>query len=211
MSARKKSLWLVSIVLLVLIIDQSIKFWIKTHLVIGESIHVFSWFQLLFVENNGMAFGMELIGKLFLSLFRVGAIIAIIFFLRQIIKKGYRLGFIICIGLVLAGAIGNLIDSAFYGMVFTHSYGQIATFLNHPEGAPGYSSFLHGRVVDMFYFPIIKNAQGETIFFSPVFNFADSSVTVGVALILLLFRNDLNKSMETKSKKGTEVKDEITK
>ena len=201
MTARKKTLFLIALILLVLIIDQSSKFWVKTHMYLHQDEPIFSWFHILFVENNGMAFGMEVFGKLFLSLFRVIAIGAIIYFLIKLIKSGYGLGFVLCVGLILAGAIGNLIDSAFYGMVFNSSTGQVATFIDHPEGQPNYATFLHGKVVDMLYFPIIKDARGETLFFSPVFNIADSSVTIGVSLILLFFRKDLNKSLESKKTK----------
>jgi signal peptidase II len=207
MSARKKSLFFIAVILLVLIIDQCLKLWVKSHMYLGQNIEVTSWFNIFFIENNGMAFGMEIFGKLFLSLFRIVAIIAIIIFSVKLIKSDYRLGYIICIGLILAGAIGNLIDSAFYGMMFNSSEGNTAVLVlfDQPEGATGYSSFLHGKVVDMLYFPIIKNAQGETLFFSPVFNIADSAVTIGVFAILLFFRKDLNSSLESKPKKEIET------
>lgn len=199
MSAKSKTLWAIAIVLLVLIIDQALKIWIKTHMMLGESIPVTGWFELLFVENQGMAFGMEIIGKLFLTLFRIVASGAIIYFLYKLIKNQYRFGFIVCISLILAGAMGNLIDSIFYGHIFSHSYGQVATA--YPaEG--GYANFFYGKVVDMFYFPLIKDSMGETIFFRPVFNFADSAVTVGVALSLIFFRKDLNESLESKKTKN---------
>ncbi len=198
-AVRKKSQLLIALIVLVLIVDQCSKFWVKTHMYIGENIEVFSWFHILFVENNGMAFGMELIGKLFLSIFRVVAIGAIIYLLSKLIKKEYCLGYLLCIGLILAGALGNLIDSAFYGLVFNDSVGQVATFLNHPEGQPNYAPFLYGKVVDMLYFPIISNARGETLFFSPVFNVADSAVSIGVFTILLFYRKELNASLESKS------------
>lgn len=207
MSARKKTLFFIAVVLVILIIDQSFKLWVKTNMFIGQSIDVSSWFRILFVENNGMAFGMEIFGKLFLSLFRIVAIIAIIIFSIKLIKSDYRLGYVLCIGLILAGAIGNLIDSAFYGMLFNSSNGNVASLLllERPEGAQGYATFLHGKVVDMLYFPIIKNAQGETLFFSPVFNIADSAVTIGVFTILLFFRKDLNRSLESKPKNATDT------
>lgn len=210
MSAKKKSLFFIAIILLILVIDQSFKFWVKTNMYIGQSIDLYGWFKILFVENNGMAFGMEIFGKLFLSLFRIVAIIAIIIFSIKLIKSNYRLGYIICIGLILAGAIGNLIDSAFYGMLFSSSDGVVASFLPYeqPEGVQAYAPFLYGKVVDMLYFPIITNARGETLFFSPVFNVADSAVTVGVFLILLFFRKDLNRSLESTPKKGIETIDE---
>lgn len=204
MSVRSKVIWIVSIVLAVLIIDQILKIWIKTHLTLGQSIPVTGWFQLLFVENQGMAFGMEIVGKLFLTAFRIVASAAIIYFLVQLVKKQYRFGFIVCISLILAGAIGNLIDSVFYGQIFNHSYGQVAS-LFPAEG--GYAPYFYGKVVDMFYFPLIRNGMGETIFFRPVFNFADSAVSVGVAIAILFYRKDLNHSLESK-KKIKEQKDE---
>lgn len=202
MSSKSKSIWLVAIVFLVLIIDQALKLWVKTHMMLGESITVTTWFEILFVENPGMAFGMEIIGKLFLTIFRIIASGAIIYFLYNLIKNNYRFGFIACIGLILAGAVGNLIDSVFYGQIFSHSYGQVATMF--PEQG-GYSGHFYGKVVDMFYFPLIKNGMGETIFFRPVFNFADSAVTVGVALSLIFYRKDLNKSLESKKVKDEKI------
>ncbi len=194
---KNKIIWLTIIVLAVLLIDQALKIWIKTHLMLGESIFVTNWFQLLFVENKGMAFGVELIGKLFLSIFRIIASGLLVYYIVKLVKENYRIGFIICIALVLAGALGNLIDSVFYGQWFTHSYNQVATMF--PE--QGYAPYFHGKVVDMFYFPLIKNGAGETLFFRPVFNFADAAVTVGVALVLIFFRKDLNASLESKPKK----------
>ncbi len=197
MTKKNKAILLIAIILLVLIIDQTLKIWIKTHLMLGESIHITDWFQLLFVENKGMAFGIELIDKMFLSIFRIIASGLLIYYLVKLIRENYSFGFIACIGLIFAGAFGNLIDSLFYGQWFTHSYGQVAAMFP----AQGYESIFHGRVVDMFYFPLIKNAAGETLFFRPVFNFADAAVTVSVALVLIFYRKDLNNSLESKKKK----------
>lgn len=186
------------IVLAILIIDQCLKFWIKTTFSMGESLPMLgNWFYLHFTENEGMAFGMKLggnYGKLMLSLFRIFAIAIIIWWLFRVTKKGANNLLIICISLILAGAIGNIIDSAFYGIIFSKStFGQVATFL--PAGG-GYGTFLHGFVVDMLYFPIIETyypswmplwGGEEFIFFRPVFNIADSSITTGV-LILILFQ-----------------------
>lgn len=168
------------IIFSVLFIDQFIKYWIKTNLFIGEEIPVFgNWFIIHFTENNGMAFGVELggsYGKLALSLFRVIAVFGIGYILHYIIKHKYHFGLISCVSLVLAGALGNIIDSVFYGKIF------------------GYENWLHGRVVDMFYFPIIRGhypnwfplfANEEFIFFRPVFNFADAAISVGVICILI--------------------------
>ncbi|MFV0592023.1 MAG: lipoprotein signal peptidase [Draconibacterium sp.] len=202
MSRTKKSLL---IIFLILIVDQVLKIWIKTHLAIGDEIVVFKdWFILHFVENNGMAFGFEFAGeygKMFLSVFRILAVVAIGWYLFRLAKhKEIPFGFIVCISLIFAGAIGNIIDSLFYGIIFNHSYGQVAT-LFPAEG--GYSSFLHGRVVDMFYFPLIEGRYPEWvpgvggnpfIFFRPVFNVADSSITVGIFSILLFYRKYFNKA-----------------
>ena len=192
MSPRKKA---VLIIALILIADQILKIWIKTNLVIGEEIRLFGdWGLIHFIENNGMAFGMEMggkTGKLFLSIFRIFAIFGIGWFLNSIIVKKVNTGLILAVSAIMAGAIGNIIDSAFYGMIFSESYTQPAILF--PPGG-GYSSFLHGRVVDMFYFPVINttwpdwspiNAGESLVFFRPVFNIADSAITCGVLSILL--------------------------
>ncbi len=189
----KKSL---IVVFLVLIIDQVFKIYIKTNFFLGEEIHVMgNWFILHFTENPGMAFGYELgfsWGKLALSIFRILAIGALIYYLITLIRKKSSAGLIISISLILAGAIGNMIDSAFYGIIFNESLYHQKAIMFPPDG--GYSSFLHGFVVDMLYFPLfsfnwpnwIPWIGGQSFqFFQPVFNIADSSITVGVSLILL--------------------------
>jgi signal peptidase II len=196
MSIQKKSLL---IIFLVLLVDQILKIYIKTHMMLGEEYPVFGhWFYIHFVENNGMAFGMEFagkFGKMFLSIFRIVAVAAIGYYLYRMMQKGATTGFVVSVSLIMAGAIGNIIDSAFYGMIFNESYMQVATFL--PEGG-GYAGFLHGRVVDMFYFPILKGTYpgwlpfvgGESfVFFRPVFNIADSAITIGILTIIIFQRH----------------------
>ena len=183
------------LIFLILFVDQASKIYIKTHFSIGENVPVFSWFQIFFIENNGMAFGMELIGKLFLTLFRIVAVVVLGYYIHILIKKQVRIGYILTISLVLAGAAGNIIDSIFYGILFSDSIGHVASFL--PDGG-GYASLFHGKVVDMLYFPIIKNSAGETLFFSPIFNIADSAISVAVGIIVIFYRKELNESLENK-------------
>ncbi len=192
MTPLKKSFLLIFIVLL---LDQAVKFWIKTNLMLGGEMPVFgNWFIIHFVENNGMAFGMELswkFGKIFLSIFRIIAVVLIGWYLVKLSKNEAHQWLLYSVALVFVGAVGNIIDSVFYGVIFSDSYSQVAT-LFPAEG--GYSSFLHGKVVDMLYFPIIKGTYpewlpfrgGESfIFFRPVFNIADSAITIGISIILI--------------------------
>lgn len=215
MSRTQKS---ILIIILLLVADQVLKFRIKTTMSLGDEIVVFeNWFILHFVENNGMAFGFEFAGeygKMFLSIFRIVAVIAIGWYLFKLAKhKDISFGFIVSISLIFAGAIGNIIDSLFYGIIFEHSYGQVAALF--PEGG-GYAGFLHGKVVDMFYFPLIEGRYpswipyfggNSFIFFRPVFNIADSAITVGIFSILLFYRKYFNK---TELSDSNENEDNVT-
>lgn len=184
------------LILLVLILDQVLKVWIKTNMMLGQEFQIFDWFIIHFTENKGMAFGMELggdIGKYFLSIFRIIAIGFIAVYLKRLATQNVKQGILMSIALILAGAIGNMIDSAFYGLIFSESYGQLATVF---QG--GYAGLLQGKVVDMFYFPIINShfpnwvplvGGNHFVFFRPVFNIADASISVGVINILLFHRS----------------------
>ena len=194
----------------VLIIDQLIKIAVKTNMYLHENIHVTDWFYIYFTENNGMAFGMEIIGKLFLSLFRIVAVVLIAWYLTRVVKQKPRVknGYIVCLSLILAGAVGNIIDCVFYGEFFSAStHTDIATWV--PMGQ-GYADWLHGRVVDMFYFPIIDTywpdwmpfVGGEHfIFFSPIFNFADAAISCGIIALLLFYSRYLNEGTHISSNK----------
>ena len=201
--------WLVTaMVVVLLIIDQWIKLYIKTHFCLGESVRVTDWFFIDFIENNGMAWGMSFIGKFWLSLVRSVAIIFLVWYLHRIIKQGkHRLVYIFLVALVLAGAIGNMIDSMFYGMMFTASSPYYVAY-QVPFGE-GYAPFFMGKVVDMFrfpfftytwpeWFPIWGGQQGT--FFDPVFNFADSCVSVGIIAMLIFCRKELEELGEGKKK-----------
>lgn len=207
-STTKKGVIAILVIFLVLLVDQVSKIWVKTNMALYDMIHITNWFKIYFVENNGMAFGIEAIGKLFLSIFRIIAVGAIIVYLRRIVKENYKNGFIVCIALILAGASGNIIDSVFYGAFFEASYqGHIASAVAYGDG---YATLLHGKVVDMLYFPLIEGTfpkwipmvGGEDfLFFRFIFNIADSAITVGVALLLIFYRKTLSYSLMSKRDK----------
>jgi signal peptidase II len=208
------------IVFLILLADQVLKIWIKTHMTLGQEINVAgNWFILHFTENEGMAFGFTFggsAGKLILSIFRIIAVIFIGYYIYKLRKKSPHPGLLVSFSLIMAGALGNIIDSAFYGLIFNQSsYHTVAT-LFPPEG--GYASFLHGKVVDMLYFPVIHTTMpgwvpvwgGEPFeFFRPVFNIADSSITTGVFLLLIFqkkfFAKKDNPETEAQDKEPQEL------
>lgn len=191
----------VLVIIAVLIIDQIIKVVIKLNIRLHDYIRITDWFYIHFTENNGMAFGMEIFGKLFLTSFRIIAVTLIGWLLVRFVKKGLKTGFVVCVSLILAGALGNIIDSVFYGVIFSESTQySMATFM--PEGG-GYSTWFYGKVVDMFYFPIIDTnwptwmpfVGGEHfIFFSPIFNFADAAISCGIIALLIFYSKYLNEN-----------------
>ena len=195
------------IVIAVLVIDQIIKIWVKTNMYWHESIKITDWFYIYFTENNGMAFGMEIFNKFFLTGFRIIAAIAITYMLVQYVKKNYKTGFLVCVSLILAGAVGNIIDCVFYGEIFSEStHSALATFVPIGEG---YSDWFYGKVVDMFYFPIIDTNWPEWmpfvggehfIFFSPIFNVADTAISCGIIALILFYGKYLGNIMEGPTK-----------
>lgn len=214
------------IICLIVIADQALKIYIKTHYHAGESHAIIgNWFRLYFIENEGMAYGWKFggdWGKLILTLFRLAAVIFGVFYIKKIIQQKYHPGFIICAALIFSGALGNLIDSMFYGMIFEDSspfvYNIAKIFPAH-----GYAGFLHGKVVDMLYFPIIRNAHfplwipfwgGEDFeFFRPIFNLSDAAISIGIITILVFqkrfFKNNDKKIVAESVKTGTLVNDEM--
>ena len=187
-----------ALILLILFIDQWIKISVKTSMCLHEATHVTDWFYITFVENNGMAYGMTFVPKILLTLFRIFAVTVIGVYLYRQVKKHAKWGYIIILSMVLAGAAGNIFDCLFYGQVFSQSMPDaVATWVPWGEG---YAPILQGRVVDMFYFPIIDTnlpdwlpiwGGDHFIFFSPVFNFADACISVGVVVLLLFYRREL--------------------
>lgn len=200
---RKRWILSIAIIIGILFIDQISKWYVKTHFMLGESHRIFSWFYIHFTENPGMAFGLTLpnvaFGKMILSILRIIAAIVIGWYIYKLIMTNEKIIYIVALSFVWAGATGNIIDSLFYGIIYSSSDGQVAQ-LFPPDG--GYGSFLHGNVVDMFYFPIIEGHfpswlpiwGGEPfVFFQPVFNVADASITIGVILILIFYKKIFHK------------------
>ena len=194
-----KGLMAVCIVIAILVIDQVIKILVKTNMCLHDSIEITPWFYISFVENIGMAYGMTFINKIVLSLFRIVAISVIGYYIWLQVKENARRGYLICLAMIMAGAAGNIFDSMFYGLFFTKSTIYEPSYL--VSLGEGYAPFLQGKVVDMFYFPLIETTLPDWlpiwggqpyVFFSPVFNFADASICVGVALLLLFYRKELS-------------------
>ncbi len=201
----------------ILLFDQLVKFWVKTHMYLGEEIRFADWAIIHFTENNGMAFGMEFggeYGKIFLTSFRILFVVAIFFYLKKLIAEKANKLYIYCIAMVIAGATGNIIDSVFYGKIFSGSEFQIASFM--PD--QGYAPWLHGRVVDMLYFPILSGhfpawvplwGGDEFVFFRPVFNIADASISISVMLMILFQKQIFNlENIQETSEAQTENKEE---
>ena len=194
-----KGLMAVCIVIAILVIDPVIKILVKTNMCLHDSIEITPWFFISFVENSGMAYGMTFINKIVLSLFRIVAVSVIGYYIWLQVKENARRGYIICLAMIMAGAAGNIFDCMFYGLFFTKSTLYEPSYL--VALGEGYAPFLQGKVVDMFYFPLIETTLPDWlpiwggqpyVFFSPVFNFADACISVGVVLLLLLYRKELS-------------------
>lgn len=195
MKKISKGWWAVIIIALILIIDQTIKIWVKTSFWLGEDMQILPWFHLRFIQNNGMAFGMEFGPKLYLTIFRIVIVGILIWYLTRLVRnRRTPMGYIVVICMITAGAAGNIFDCMFYGLIFNNpGYGEVAHFVPFGEG---YAGFLQGLVVDMFYFPLFSFewptwmpfVGGKTFsFFDPVFNFADASICVGIFFLLVRY------------------------
>ena len=197
---RSRGFWAAAIIVAVIVLDQVLKIWVKTSFYYGESLRITSWFQLVFIENNGMAFGWQIGSKLLLTLFRIVTVAFLIFYLCRIAsRREARNGYLVCLALIIAGAAGNIIDCMFYGLVFNNPLPPQTAVL-FPDGG-GYGEFLHGRVVDMLYFPLcswdwpawMPVVGGEHfIFFSPVFNLADAAITVGILMMIFFYSRQIS-------------------
>ena len=205
MTASKKAFWAIAVILLILLTDQVLKIWIKTHFVLGEDVAITNWFHIRFIENKGMAMGIEIFGKLFLTIFRIVASCAIAYYIYMLVQSKFKLSYIILVSMIFAGAVGNIIDSVFYGVIFSESTPMDVAVLFPPEG--GYGGWLHGKVVDMFYFPLFSFTWPTWIpwiggsdfeFFRYIFNLADAFISVGIVVLLLFFRKTLSLSFENR-------------
>jgi len=195
-----RGIWAAIIIALLLIADQALKIWVKTHFYLGESVEIFSWFQLVFIQNNGMAFGWEIGSKLLLTLLRIATVGFLIFYLYRIhTRKEARTGYLVCLAMIIAGAAGNIIDCVAYGLIFDNPAPPQLAVLFPPQG--GYGTLMHGLVVDMFYFPLCEWnwpqwmpwVGGEHfIFFRPVFNLADAAISVGMVSLILFYSHQIS-------------------
>lgn len=211
-NVRNRTIWVCILIVTLLVIDQIIKILVKTNMPLHDSVKVTKWFYISFIENNGMAYGMTFINKVVLSLFRIIVSAIVIVYTFKQIKQHARTLYVVLLALIFAGAVGNIFDCMFYGLCFSESTPfQVAQWVPFGEG---YGSFLQGRVVDMFYFPIIDTHLPEWvpiwggdhfIFFSPVFNFADACISVGVILMLLFCRKELSAISFSKKKAENEA------
>ena len=182
----------------IIVVDQAIKVAVKTGMYLHQSIKVTDWFQILFTENNGMAFGMEVFSKWFLTSFRIAAVLFLICYICRSIKRGTGWGYLVCLTLITAGAAGNIFDCLFYGMIFTSPPAPLTAEL--VSWGTGYGQLMLGRVVDMFYFPLVEwdwpawmplMGGQHFIFFSPIFNFADASISCGVIALILFYNQKM--------------------
>jgi signal peptidase II len=199
-SFKNRGLMALIIILAILIIDQALKIWVKTNFYLGESYEIFSWFHLAFIQNNGMAFGWEIGSKLLLTLLRIGTVAFLIYYLCKIYNKQQaKTGYLVCLAMIIAGAAGNIIDCMFYGLIFDNPMPPEMAQLFPASG--GYGTFLHGKVVDMLYFPLVSwtwptwmpFVGGEYfLFFSPVFNFADAAISVGLICLILFYSSQIS-------------------
>ncbi|MBO7502468.1 MAG: signal peptidase II [Bacteroidales bacterium] len=175
---QKQTTFVAVLIVVLLALDQALKLYIHSHFTLGESVAVLPFFELCYVENNGMAFGIEWFSKLCLTLFRIGAVGVLGWYIHRLIHVVHaRTSYLAMVSMVTAGALGNIIDCVFYGRLF------------------GYAGWFYGRVIDMLYFPLIRDASGECLFFRPVFNLADSCITIAILAIVFWFRNDLDSSL----------------
>jgi len=213
MSISKRAAVAWGIVLFVMLTDQAIKYAVKTSMLLHESIPVTDWFHISFTENKGMAFGMDFIGTVFLSLFRVVAVGAFAYILSQVVRRRYPLGFVVCLSMIVAGAAGNIIDNCFYGLCFSESVpywipdARPATLVPF---ATGYGDFLSGKVVDMFYFPLFTWPEGMPwvggdVFFGAIFNFADASISCGAVAMVLFYSKYLKLCFAEKANTSPEA------